>query len=131
MPAAANDAGLIPRPSRPGWCGHQVGVVDHGVVPDAGQDCECRLGHPLAGDLVARRDRNDLVVLQLCDGDRAWATIGSVGIYDQFGLATRVDGSANACAVSYIVEVLTDDVTANAKAALSGPVERLTFALAH
>ena len=111
--------------------GHQVGVVDHGGVPDAGQDCECRLGHPLAGDLVARRDRNDLVVLQLCDGDRAWATIGSVGIYDQFGLATRVDGSANACAVSYIVEVLTDDVTANAKAALSGPVERLTFALAH
>jgi NAD(P)-dependent dehydrogenase (short-subunit alcohol dehydrogenase family) len=29
------------------------------------------------------------------------------------------------------VEVLTDDVTVNVKAALSGPVERLTFALAH
>jgi hypothetical protein len=28
------------------------------------------------------------------------------------------------------VEVLTDDITANAKAALSGPVECLTFALA-
>ena len=29
------------------------------------------------------------------------------------------------------VEVLTDDITINVKAALSGPVERLTFALAH
>ena len=29
------------------------------------------------------------------------------------------------------VEVLTDDVTVNVKAALTGPVERLTFALAH
>jgi NAD(P)-dependent dehydrogenase (short-subunit alcohol dehydrogenase family) len=29
------------------------------------------------------------------------------------------------------VEVLTDDITTNVKAALSGPVERLTFALAH
>jgi hypothetical protein len=29
------------------------------------------------------------------------------------------------------VEVLTDDITANATAALSGPVGRLTFALAH
>lgn len=29
------------------------------------------------------------------------------------------------------VEVLTDDITINAKAAVSGPVERLTFALAH
>jgi hypothetical protein len=29
------------------------------------------------------------------------------------------------------VEVLTDDVTINVKAALSGPVERLTFASAH
>jgi hypothetical protein len=29
------------------------------------------------------------------------------------------------------VEVLTDDITTNAKAALSGRVERLTFALAH
>ena len=28
------------------------------------------------------------------------------------------------------VEVLTDDITANVKAALSGPAERLTFALA-
>ena len=28
-------------------------------------------------------------------------------------------------------EVLTDDITTNVKAALSGPVERLTFALAH
>ena len=55
--------------------GRQVGVVDHGVVPDAGQDCECRPGHPLAGDLVARRDRNDRVVLRPCDGDRAWQGI--------------------------------------------------------
>jgi hypothetical protein len=29
------------------------------------------------------------------------------------------------------VEVLIDDITANAKAALRGPVERLTFASAH
>jgi hypothetical protein len=29
------------------------------------------------------------------------------------------------------VEVLTDDITANAKAALCGPVERLTVASAH
>jgi NAD(P)-dependent dehydrogenase (short-subunit alcohol dehydrogenase family) len=29
------------------------------------------------------------------------------------------------------VEVLTDDVTVQAKAALSGPVEKLTFALTH
>jgi NAD(P)-dependent dehydrogenase (short-subunit alcohol dehydrogenase family) len=29
------------------------------------------------------------------------------------------------------VEVLTDDITVNVKAALSGPVERLTFALAY
>jgi NAD(P)-dependent dehydrogenase (short-subunit alcohol dehydrogenase family) len=29
------------------------------------------------------------------------------------------------------VEVLTDEITVNVKAALSGPVERLTFALAH
>ena len=29
------------------------------------------------------------------------------------------------------VEVLTDDITTKVKAALSGPVERLTFALAH
>ena len=28
-------------------------------------------------------------------------------------------------------EVLTDDITADVEAALSGPVERLTFALAH
>ena len=28
-------------------------------------------------------------------------------------------------------EVLTDDITTKVKAALSGPVERLTFALAH
>ena len=37
-----------------------------------------------------------------------------------------VDGLENSS-----VQVLTDDITADVKAALSGPVEHLTFALAH
>ena len=66
-----------------------------GSCPTPGRIVNDARGHPLAGDLVARRDRNDRVVLQPCDGDRAWQGIQRCDLLIGSDKVVDVDGAVD------------------------------------